>query len=640
MADSSPSSGTSVALRTAYEAENRELCAGAGRTVCWILILVTPPFVLVDLSRFPEHADALLAVRLGLVAAIALALLVLYRPWAQSWSRTGVLAVSWLAGLSVLVQMGMTGGHESPYFAGVGLVMLSLALLMPWPPAWTWALCGGLIGLYAVYGAVVLPLGDGRMFANNLFSYVATALIAGFATLGRERLRWREFESRRHLEESEERLRVEAEISGALAQAGHAMIASLDAPSILDRLCQLTTKLLPCDVSHTIAWDQDREVWQVVAQHGHSEDGWRRLREVALQGEETEVLVGDLVHRDVLQLVTANLPGVVGEVARELGIGRSAWAPLRVGDRVMGVLAAVSRAPAREFTAQQERLLAGIAHLASMALANAKLHTELGRRAEAESQARAEAEAASRAKDEFLATLSHELRTPLNVILGLREMADDGDLPVADRGDALDGIASAGTQLLEMIEDVLETTQLRAGQVEVRREPIELPVLWRRVRERCRQLPNPNGVALEWRAGVADDVVVTDPARIGVVLRNLVGNGLKFTERGSVVASVELVGRELRLRVADTGPGIPSAAQQEIFEMFHQLDGSDTRRQGGLGLGLHIARRFALEMGGRIDLDSRPGRGSTFTVILPVEVRARDDVTTAPQDVASVASLS
>jgi signal transduction histidine kinase len=147
-------------------------------------------------------------------------------------------------------------------------------------------------------------------------------------------------------------------------------------------------------------------------------------------------------------------------------------------------------------------------------------------------------------------------------------------------------------------------------------ELVSLVSLWEELRRTC--TPGANQVALEWGDDVPAVSLRTDAGKLKVVVRNLVRNGLKFTERGSVRVDAAFDGTAVSIRVADTGIGIRLEDQAAIFEMFGQADGSDSRRFGGTGLGLYIVRRFVAQLGGTVDLDSALGRGAVFTVRIPL----------------------
>ena len=255
------------------------------------------------------------------------------------------------------------------------------------------------------------------------------------------------------------------------------------------------------------------------------------------------------------------------------------------------------------FSEKQRRIARGIAQATAIALENVRLIDDL--------------QAASRLKSEFVSTMSHELRTPLHVILGSAEMARDAELTAAEKAVCLEQIDHAGRSLLELIESTLEIGKLEAGREEVTVEPVPLRAWWARLGNELGTLPRRADVALEWGAAVPDVVLQTDPRKLGIVVRNLVGNALKFTERGFVRAEATLDREHIVLRVADTGIGIRPEDHERIFEMFRQADGSDSRRYGGTGLGLYIVRRFVEQLGGTVRVESALDRGSVFVVSLP-----------------------
>ncbi|MDH5535637.1 MAG: ATP-binding protein, partial [Betaproteobacteria bacterium] len=235
-------------------------------------------------------------------------------------------------------------------------------------------------------------------------------------------------------------------------------------------------------------------------------------------------------------------------------------------------------------------------------------------------KAKDEAESANRAKSEFLANMSHEIRTPMNAILGFTELLKRGyNKSERDAEKFLNTIHSSGTHLLELINDILDLSKVEAGQMEMERVACAphrivhevVTVLTARAREK--------GIDLEFHArGPVPATIQTDPARLRQIVTNLVGNAIKFTERGSIRVTLHMKkgnGQSLfALDVIDTGIGIPGDKLKSIFDPFVQADSSVTRRFGGTGLGLSISRRFARALGGDIVASSEPGKGSTFAV--------------------------
>ncbi len=230
-------------------------------------------------------------------------------------------------------------------------------------------------------------------------------------------------------------------------------------------------------------------------------------------------------------------------------------------------------------------------------------------------------ESASRYKSDFLANMSHELRTPLNSALILsRLLADnkDGSLS-SEKVKYAKAIHASNSDLLALINDVLDLAKIEAGHVDLHPGSVEMAVLIERLRATFEPMAREKGLELriEVEAGVPA-AIVTDSLRLAQILKNLLSNAVKFTERGEVRLHVSMRpdGR-LSFAVRDTGIGVPSERLSMIFEAFQQGDAGTSRRFGGTGLGLSISRELARRLGGDIEVDSEPGRGSVFTLVLP-----------------------
>ncbi len=245
------------------------------------------------------------------------------------------------------------------------------------------------------------------------------------------------------------------------------------------------------------------------------------------------------------------------------------------------------------------------------------------------------AEDASRAKSAFLANMSHELRTPLNAIIGYSEMLEEEtrDSGKAENLHDLRKIQSAGKHLLSLINDVLDLSKIEAGKMGLHLETFDVSLM---VEDMVTTLQpaiakNSNNV----RVRLADDagMMRADATKVRQILFNLMSNACKFTDHGTIsldVSQSAMEGQEwIRFRVKDTGIGISSKQQEKLFQEFTQADATISRKYGGTGLGLAISYRFVQMMKGRISVESQEGRGSTFTVYLPVQVTL--DVTESTQ---------
>ena len=235
------------------------------------------------------------------------------------------------------------------------------------------------------------------------------------------------------------------------------------------------------------------------------------------------------------------------------------------------------------------------------------------------------AETATRAKGLFLAMMSHELRTPLQAVLGYTDLLLlDGAASLArEQIEDLEHIRAGARRMMTLIDQLLDLSRMEAGRLELAAEPVDLAEIIEQVRQDIAPQIAAQGLALTIDLPASLPPALGDPERIRQILLNLAGNAVKFTEEGAVRITACRAGDGVEVAVRDTGIGISAEALPSIFEEFRQVDGNLTRRYGGAGLGLAIARKLAQQMGGDIRVVSSPGAGSTFTLRLPAARRAR-----------------
>jgi signal transduction histidine kinase/PAS domain-containing protein len=395
--------------------------------------------------------------------------------------------------------------------------------------------------------------------------------------------------------------RRRAEENRALMAAAEALASTLEPGEVMQRIVEVARELVDADGAGLTAFvGPDRAQVRLEATAGFLSafTGPATPREGSL----SDVIARGGAPRVLRAGRDTDVPGM--EFFGRLGIEEFAVLPLSVGGEQFGVLGVANRAGRRPLGEDDLRVLRLLGDQAALAVRNARMHEA--------------ARDASRAKSEFLAIMSHELRTPLNALAGYSSLLEEeiyGPLNEAQRG-ALMRMRGARGQLMELIDQVLEMARLEAGRREPEPADVALGPLVRDTAEALRGSAEAKGLAFTVEVEPVG-TLRTDAMLVGHVVRNLVGNAVKFTREGGVTVRCREQGGEVRVEVSDTGPGIDPGLHERIFEPFFQADGSTTRRQEGTGLGLALSREFARLVGGEVTLASRPGGGSTFTLRLP-----------------------
>jgi signal transduction histidine kinase/CheY-like chemotaxis protein len=295
-------------------------------------------------------------------------------------------------------------------------------------------------------------------------------------------------------------------------------------------------------------------------------------------------------------------------ILQELQLTSYMCVPMMTHSRAFGAITFVGAESGREYSGDDLRFAQELATRASLAVDNARSY--------------ARASEASRLKDEFLATLSHELRTPLNAVLGYTRLMRLGSVEPEKHHRAVEVIERNATALKQIIEDVLDISRIVAGRIRLNVEPVDLPSIVEEATATVSPAAHAKGIRLEKVIDPITSPVSADPERLLQIVWNLLSNAIKFTPRGGKVQlRLSRVNSHVEITVSDTGRGIEPDFLPLVFERFRQADASFSRTEGGLGLGLAIARQLVELHGGTISAASQGvGHGATFTVKLPLMI--------------------
>jgi signal transduction histidine kinase len=404
----------------------------------------------------------------------------------------------------------------------------------------------------------------------------------------------------------------------ALGEVSQAVSSTLDLQTVLTTIVTQAVELCGSDGGIIYEFDEATQTFHVRATHRIAPEYLEVLRATPIRlGEgavgqagatRAPVQVEDI--RDERQ----NVAPQVRHIMVRQGYRSLLAIPLLRETRLLGGLV-LWRRELGNFPEKVISVLQTFAAQSVLAISNARLFQEIQDKSQ-------QLEITSQHKSQFLANMSHELRTPMNAILGYTELIVDniyGEVPEKIR-ETIERIDNSGRHLLHLINDVLDLSKIEAGQLELSLDEYSMKDLVDSVIASVESLGAAKGLTLRTSIPVDLPIGKGDEQRITQVLLNLLGNAIKFTDQGEISVQVSESDSAFVVSVSDTGVGIAEDQQRNIFEEFHQVDDSITRRKGGTGLGLSITKRIIEMHGGQLRVESKPGEGSTFSFTLPVRV--------------------
>jgi len=462
-----------------------------------------------------------------------------------------------------------------------------------------------------LFGVIVIYRHEVRPFTESQIALIEN--FADQAVIAIENVRlFTEVQAR-----TEELMRSVEELR-ALGEVSQAINSTLDLQTLLSTIIEKAVQLSATDGGAIYVFDEERQEFQLRATHGTDEAMIAAIQEQGIRSDE-RIIARATAQRTSVQITDlAKEPSSpIVDIVMGAGYQTILVVPLLRPGEIVGTLVVRRKTPGK-FPKSTIELLETFADQSVLAIQNARLFREI------EEKSR-ELEVASKHKSQFLANMSHELRTPLNAILGYAELMLDSIYgePSDKMRVVLERLQRNGRHLLGLINDVLDLSKIEAGQLTLSLTDYSLGDMVHGVVSAVEPLAAEKRLA--FTAQVAPDLPTGrgDERRLSQVLLNLVGNAIKFTDKGEVAVRASVMNGAFTVAVCDTGPGIPAVDQVKIFEEFQQADNSITRRKGGTGLGLSIAKRIIEMHGGRIWVESEPGKGSTFYFTLPVRVEAR-----------------
>ncbi len=581
-------------------------------------------FGLLDPWIIPDAKAAVWLIRFAFVVpSLAVIFLFTFSGVFHRFAQPAAAAVFMISALALIVMVNLVirPGSAHPYTAGL---LLSVT-------------CGCVIwrlrfinGVWAASSAVLIDNIAAVLFTdmppavimNNDFFLVSATLLGLVAGYNMETYIRRDFLQRRAAEKSIEQL-------NALREVGQSLGSTLDLEAVLTTVVTQAVNLSGANGGAIYEYDEAEQALHLRTSYGLEAELVEVLRAAPIPRNQGAVgravaalkpiQVSDIQEKPDLILARAR------PVLARFGYRSVLAVPLRREQRIFGGLV-VSRRHVGSFSTEIVNLLQTFAAQSGLAIHNARLFRETQEKSR-------QLELANLARSRFLAAASHDLRQPLHT-LSLYSAALKLHAPDGATGEIAIHINKALASLSALVDSLLDISKLDAGAVQPEPQNVSLKTLIERIEADYRPLAN--GKGLEFHVVAPDLLVESDPVLLGRLVRNLVDNAFKYTAAGNVTLAAETDGSRVRISVRDTGPGIPAAERERIFEEFYQIGNPERDRVQGLGLGLAIVQRLAHLLGLELQLESEPGRGSTFSVTVPpaAERRAAPRAPAAPDEAA------
>src|SRR5262245_29837912 len=568
-------------------------------------------FGLLDPWVVPEVKESAWVIRYAFVVPSLLAIfLFTFSPRFWRYSQPAAAAAFLICSLALTVMVNLVIRPEGTHPYTSGLLLCAPCACVIFRMRFVNGAWAVLVGLLAENVTAIWMTGiPATAIVNNAFFLVSASVLGLLAGYNMETYIRHDYLRRRAVEKSSEQV-------NALRDVGQSVGSTLDLDTVLKTIVTHAVELSGTNGGAIYEYDEATQAFHLRTSHG-------------LEAELVEVLLAAPIPRNqgalghaVATLRPVQIPDILETpelllprarpVLTRLGHRSLLAVPLRREQTIFGGLV-VSRHQVGSFSDETVNLLQAFAAQSGLAIYNARLFRET------EDKGR-QLELANLSKARFLASASHDLRQPLHT-LSLYSAALKLHARGGVTGEIANHINKALGSLSALVNSLLDISKLDAGAVTPDPQSVSLKTLIERIEADYRPLAN--GKGLEFHVVAPDLLVETDPVLLERLMRNLVDNAFKYTVTGNVTVAAERDGAAVRVRVRDTGPGIPSEERERVFEEFYQIGNPERDRAQGLGLGLAIVRRLSRLLGIEVTLESEPGRGSTFTVTVPPAAERR-----------------